>query len=93
MKKTEQYFGAGEYVDDAVRDANFTPRGLESATMSMSDIPEDADPEEVFNAISTQVEAARVSVTALDTAQRSEINGNVVFSVPAIVRGYKARRG
>ncbi len=30
--------------------------------------------------------------TALETASRQEINGRTVFSVPAIIRGFRARR-
>lgn len=30
--------------------------------------------------------------TALETASREEINGRTIFSVPAIIRGFKARR-
>jgi hypothetical protein len=31
-------------------------------------------------------------ITALDIAPRQEINGHTVFSVPAIIRGFKARK-
>ena len=57
-KKTVEHITASDYVDNAASNGP-TPRGLEIATMSMSDIPEDADIDKVFNEIGQQVKFAR----------------------------------
>lgn len=58
-----------------------------------------ADPEGHFAEVRAKIreevieEMARERrVTALNTATRQEINGRTVFSVPAIIRGFRAKR-
>jgi hypothetical protein len=57
-KKPTEFITASDHVDYAANGGP-TPRGLESATMSMSDIPEDADLERVFNETRNEIEFAR----------------------------------
>lgn len=72
MKQLNGSFAASDYVTQAAY-AGPTPRGLESATMSMSDIPEDANPEDVFADIEKEVEFARSLVLGKMATNRTKL--------------------
>lgn len=50
---------SGDFVEDAAKRADFTPRGTESASMSMSDHGEDVDLLALFDQIRDEVVSAR----------------------------------